>query len=86
MLGHVQAIDAGVVGGPREYEPFVEQGRERTLAGLDVVEKSEFHGSSAKASGGTSEFPARESVPLRRGNRSRSLRRPGRCERRTWPP
>ena len=54
MLGHVQAIDAGVVGGPREHEPFVEQGRERALAVLDVVEKSEFHGSSAKASGAMS--------------------------------
>ena len=52
MLGHVQAIDAGVVGGLREYEPFVEQGRERTLAVLDVVESPNFMVPRLRASGG----------------------------------
>ena len=54
MLGHMQAIDAGIVGGLREGEPLVEQGRQRTFAVLDVVEKSEFHESSAGASGAMS--------------------------------
>ena len=43
MLRHVQAIDAGVVGSFGEGETLVEQGRERTLAVLDVVEQSDFH-------------------------------------------
>jgi hypothetical protein len=39
----VQAIDAGIVGGLGEGETLVEQGRERTLSVLDVVEESDFH-------------------------------------------
>ena len=46
MLGHVQAIDAGLVGGLDEGEPLVEQGGERPLAVLDVVEQPDFHFSS----------------------------------------
>src|SRR5438093_1037694 len=47
MLGHVQAIDAGFVGGLGEGDPLVEQGRERTIAMLDVVENPDFHDASA---------------------------------------
>src|SRR5947209_16407342 len=43
MLGHVQAIDARFVGGLGEGDPLVEQGRERTIAMLDVVENPDFH-------------------------------------------
>src|SRR5262252_6815472 len=43
MLGHVQAIDAGLLGGLGEGEALVEQGGERTLPVLDVIEKSDFH-------------------------------------------
>ena len=43
MLRHVQAIDAGLIGSLGEGEALVEQGRERALAVLDVVEKSDFH-------------------------------------------
>jgi len=85
MLRHVQAIDAGLVGGLGEGEALVEQGRERTLAMLDVVEKSDFHQVLGGRAGAVSEFPARESAPCRRGNRNRSLRRPARYGRRTWP-
>ena len=46
MLGHVEAIDAGLVGGLDEGEPLDEQGGERPLAVLDVVEQPDFHFSS----------------------------------------
>ena len=45
VLGDVQAVDAGVVGRRGEVEALVEQCRERALAVLDMVEKSNFHGS-----------------------------------------
>src|SRR6516162_2824736 len=84
MLGHVQAIDAGLLGSLGEGEALVEQGGERTLAVLDVVEKSDFHQVLGGPGGAVSGFPARESAPCRRGNRNRSLRRPARYGRRTW--
>jgi hypothetical protein len=43
MLRHMQAIDAGLVGGLGEGEPLVEERSERPLAMLDVVEKSDLH-------------------------------------------
>ena len=43
MLGQMQAIEAGLVGGLDEGQPLVEQLRERPLAVLDVVEQSNFH-------------------------------------------
>jgi uncharacterized protein (UPF0262 family) len=43
VLRHVQAIDADLVGSLGEGETLVEQGRERTLAVFDVIEKSDFH-------------------------------------------
>src|SRR5499426_3797219 len=84
MLRHVQAIDAGFVGGLGEGETVVEQGGERTLPMLDVDEKSDFHQVLGGRGAAVSGFPARESAPCRRGNRNRSLRRPGRYGRRTW--
>ncbi len=47
MLGHVQAIDAGLVRRLDEGQPLVEQGGERPLAVLDVIEQSDFHFSSS---------------------------------------
>ena len=47
MLGDMQAIEAGLVGGLDEVQPLVEQRRERPLAVLDVVEQSDFHFSSS---------------------------------------
>src|SRR6516162_726321 len=84
MLRHVQAIDAGLVGGLGEGETFVEQGRELTLPMLDVVEKSDVREVVGGPGGAVSGLPARESAPCRRGNRNRSLRRPARYGRRTW--
>src|SRR5262245_19851598 len=84
MLRHVQTIDAGFVGSLGEGETLVEQGRERTLAMFDVVEKSDFHQVLGGRAGAVTEFPVRESAPCRRGNRNRSLRRPARYGRRTW--
>src|SRR3979411_1718903 len=45
VLGDVQAVDAGRLGGGGELQALVEELRERALAPLDVVEKSDFHGS-----------------------------------------
>ena len=47
MLGDMQAIDAGRVGGFGELQPLVEQRRQRPFAILDVIEKSDFHGASS---------------------------------------
>ena len=47
MLGHVQAVDAGLVGGPGEGETFIEQRRQRPVSGLDMVEQPDFHFSSS---------------------------------------
>ena len=47
VLGEMQAIEAGFVGGLDEFQPLVEQLRERPLAVLDVVEQSDFHFSSS---------------------------------------
>jgi hypothetical protein len=44
VLGNMQAIDTGGVGRLGELEAFVEQQRERALAVLDMVEKSNLHG------------------------------------------
>ena len=85
MLRHVQTIDAGLVGSLGKCEALVEQGCERTLAVFDVVEKSDFHQVLGGRAAAVSEFPVRESAPCRRGNRNRSLRRPARYGRRTWP-
>ena len=43
MLGHVQAIDAGLVGGGGEFQPLVERGGDRTVRALDMIEDSDFH-------------------------------------------
>jgi hypothetical protein len=39
----MQAVDAGVIGRAGEREPLVEQGGERAIAVLDVIEQSDFH-------------------------------------------
>src|SRR5262245_59618159 len=56
MLRHVQAIDAGFVGGLGEGETLVEQGGERTLPMLDVVEKSDFHQVLGEPGGASVDF------------------------------
>jgi len=38
MLRHVEAINAGLIGGLEESKPLVEERRKRPLAVLDVVE------------------------------------------------
>ena len=43
VLGQMQAVEAGLVGGLDEIESLVEQGGERALTVLDVVEQSDFH-------------------------------------------
>ena len=44
VLGHVQAVEPGRVGGCDELEPFVELGRERAVGrALQMVEESDFH-------------------------------------------
>ena len=43
MLGDVQAIDAGLVGGGGEFQALVERGRDRTVRALDVIEDSDLH-------------------------------------------
>jgi hypothetical protein len=43
MLGHMQAIDAGVIGGGGERETLVERGRDRTIGALDMIEDTDFH-------------------------------------------
>ncbi len=43
MLGDVQAIDAGLVGGGGEFQALVERGGDRTVRALDVIEDSDFH-------------------------------------------
>jgi acetaldehyde dehydrogenase (acetylating) len=43
VLGDVQAIDAGLVGGGREGEPLVERGRDRPVRAFDMIEKSDQH-------------------------------------------
>ena len=45
MLGHMQAIDASLVGSGGELETFVEERREWAVAPLDVVKEPDFHGS-----------------------------------------
>src|SRR5215472_17123311 len=83
MLGHVQAIDAGLLGGLGEGEALVEQGGEdASRARRD--RKVRFSSSPRGRGEAVSESPVRESAPCRRGNRNRSLRRPGRYGRRTW--
>ena len=51
VLGDVQAVDAGGVGRLGELEALVEQQRERALAVLDMVEKSNLHRSPASCLG-----------------------------------
>jgi hypothetical protein len=46
MLGDMQAIEAGLVGGAGEFDAFVVKLRYRPLAGFDMVEKSNFHDAS----------------------------------------
>ena len=48
MLGHVQAVDAGLVGRGGELQALVEEGRERAIAPLHVIEQSDFHAVSGK--------------------------------------
>ena len=43
MLGHVQAIDARLVGGCHEGEALVEQGRQRPVRAFHMVEQADFH-------------------------------------------
>ncbi len=43
----MQAIDAGVVGGGSEGEPLVEQGRERAVRPLDMIEQPDLHALSS---------------------------------------
>ncbi len=43
MLGHMHAIDAGLIGCLREYQTLVEQRCQRTFRMFDMVEKSNFH-------------------------------------------
>jgi hypothetical protein len=43
MLGDMQAIDAGFVGGGSEGEPLVEERRERAVCPLDMVEQADLH-------------------------------------------
>jgi hypothetical protein len=50
MLGEMQAIEAGCVGGLDEAKPLIEQGCHRTLAEFDVIEQSDFHDFSANVS------------------------------------
>jgi ABC-2 type transport system ATP-binding protein len=47
VLGNVQAIHAGSVRRLGEFEALIEQQRERALAVLDMIEKSNLHGSPA---------------------------------------
>jgi hypothetical protein len=47
MLGDVQAIDTGGVGGFGKSQPFVKQPGQRPFAVLDVIEKPDFHGASS---------------------------------------
>src|SRR5262249_15602663 len=68
VLGDVQAVDAGLGGGLDEGEPLVEERRERACAVLDVIEKSDFHGSSMElrhyqwiSGSGICPLPARKS-------------------------
>src|SRR5262249_62350026 len=77
MLRHVQAVDAGLVGGLRESQPLVKQRGERPVGRFDVIEQSDFHSV-------LNESPARGCRPCRRESRSRSPRRPGRYGGRTW--
>ena len=46
MLGDMQAIDAGFVGGGGEGEPLVEQCRKRAVRALHMIEQPDFHASS----------------------------------------
>ena len=44
VLGDVQAVDAGLVGGGGEFEALVERLRDRAIGGaLDVIEDTDFH-------------------------------------------
>jgi hypothetical protein len=43
MLRHVQAVDAGGIGGFGKGEPLVEQRGERAAAVLHVIEQTDFH-------------------------------------------
>src|SRR5262249_57114020 len=55
MLGDMQAIKAGLVGGGGEFNPLVEKLRDRPCAVLNVVEKSDFHDASMVLSAHASE-------------------------------
>jgi hypothetical protein len=46
VLGDMQAIKAGFVGGGGEFNPLVEKLRDRPCAILNVIEKSDFHDAS----------------------------------------
>jgi hypothetical protein len=46
VLGDMQAIEAGPVGGAGEFDALVVKLRYRPLAGFDMVEKSNFHDTS----------------------------------------
>jgi ABC-type glutathione transport system ATPase component len=46
MLGNMQAIEAGPLGGGREFNALVVKLRHRPFTGFDMVEKSDFHDSS----------------------------------------
>ena len=43
VLGDVQAIDAGLVGGGGEFQALVERGGDRAIRALDMIEDSDFH-------------------------------------------
>jgi hypothetical protein len=46
MLGDMQAIDAGFVGGGGKGEPLVEERRERAVRPLHMIEQPDLHASS----------------------------------------
>ena len=52
VLGDMQAIDAGLVGGGGEFEALVERLRDRAIGGaLDMIEDTDFHSDSLRDCG-----------------------------------
>ena len=43
MLGDVQAVNTGGIGGFDEFQPLVEQLRQRPVAMFDMIKQSDLH-------------------------------------------
>jgi hypothetical protein len=43
MLGHMQAVESGLLGGDGEGQALIERGRDRAVRAFDVIEESDLH-------------------------------------------